>query len=415
MADLPGQAAHSESERGPLLRHNPAFRRLQVAGGVDGIGDGAFAAAVPLLAITVTRDPRLVSVVSAAALLPWLLFSLPVGALVDRRDRIALMWQSQVLQAVAVSGIAVLAATGRVGVVDLGALALVIGIGEVIFGNASQAVLPDLVPRESLHRANGAQYAVQTVCGLFVGPPLGSLLFGLAVALPFGLDAASFAISAALLATLPRRRAPVPPVVPLRRSIAEGLRFLLGDRLLRTLAILLGVNNFCGQFGASTLALFATETLGVSQRGYGILLVGTAVGAVIGGLCNARVVERIGEAAALLFELGAMGVVYLAMGLAPNAVTLGLCMALNGFLITLWNIVTVSLRQELVPNQLLGRVNSAYRMLGWGMMPLGALVGGLVAFHWGLRAPYLAASGIRLAVGITATPALMSAMRALRR
>lgn len=394
------------------MRMPAAYRRLWWASGIDSIGDGAFAAAVPLLAVTITHDPRLVSIVSAAAALPWLVVSLPVGAIVDRYDRVRLMWQSQVGQTLVVAVIAVLVAFGHAGIGDLAVLAFLLGVGEVVFGNCVQSVLPDIVAPALLHKANGQQYAVQTAGQLFVGPPVGSLLFGIAVGLPFGLDAASFAISAALLATLPRARREHGRHPPLRSSIAEGLRYLRGNRLLRTLALLLGANNFCGQFGMSTLVLYATETLHVSARAFGIVLTGTAVGAVLGGLVNARVVRSIGELAALFGSLVAMATVYLAIGLAPDGVALGAFMAVSGFFVTMWNVVTVSLRQEVVPRDLLGRVNSVYRMLGWGFMPLGALAGGFIA-HWlGLRAPYLVASGIRLiAVGVT-VPVLVAELRA---
>jgi MFS family permease len=391
-----------------------AFRRLWLAGAVDNIGDGAFLAAIPLLAVTITHDPRLVSVVSAATTLPWLLVSLPVGALVDRRDRVGLMWRSQVVQTVIVVVVAVLAASGRAGIVDLGALAFLMGCCEVVFGNASQSVLPQLVPKELLHKANGQQYAAQTAGALFVGPPLGSLLFGLAVWLPFGANAASFAISAALLASLPRTHRERGPHPAMWRSVAEGMRWLRGSRLLRKLALLLGIATFCGQLGNATMVLLATQTLHVSDRGYGVLLAAAAVGAVTGGLVNARVVHRIGEPAALLTSMGAMAVSYLGIGLAPDPAVMAIFMAGNGLFVTMWNVVTVSLRQELVPTELLGRVNSVYRMLGWGFMPLGAICGGFIAHGLGLRAPYVVAFLIRGAVLVLAGPALLRESRAVR-
>jgi MFS family permease len=388
-----------------------AFRRLQLANLIDSVGDGAFAAAVPLLAVTITHDPRLVSVVSAATFLPWLVLSLPLGAIVDRRDRVALMWKSQAIQAVVVLVIAVLAAFGHAGIPDLAVLAFALGTCEVLFGNAAQSILPEFVPKDLLHKANGQQSAAMTAGQLFVGPPVGSLLFGIAVGLPFGLDAASFAISAMLLATLPRTKRETVSHPSIRRSIAEGLHWLLGDRLLRTLALLLGVNNFCGQFGTATLVLLATQTLHVTERGYGVLLAGAAIGAVIGGMVNANVVALIGQSGALFTAMGGLAVSYLGMGLAPNAVVLGALMAVNGFLVTLWNVVTVTFRQQLVPSGLLGRVNSVYRMLGWGLMPIGALVGGLVAHSFGLRAPYLVASAVRVAAALLAVPVLVRALR----
>jgi len=390
----------------------PAYWRLWWASAVDNVGDGAFAAAIPLLAVTITRDPRLVSVVSAATYLPWLLLSLPVGAIVDRYDRVLLMWRSQLGQALAVAAVAVLAACHLVGIGVLALLAFVIGTGEVVFGNAAQAVLPEIVPAPLLHKANGAQYAITTVGQLFVGPPLGSLLFGIAVAVPFGLDAGTFAISAALLATLPRACRPATEHPPLRAAIGEGLRWLAGHRLLRTIALVLAANNVANAMGTATLVLLATQTLHLSATGYGVLLAGGAVGSVLGGLVNARIVARVGELPALVTALAANVVLYLGLGLAPDAVVLGALLAVNGFVTTLWNIVTVSLRQRVVPGELLGRVNSVYRLLAWGLIPLGSLAGGFVAHLLGLRAPYLTAAGLRavaLAVGL---PALLGAVRA---
>lgn len=395
----------------PRPRLSSAYWRLWWAAAIDNIGDGAFAAAVPLLAVTITRDPRLVSLVSAATFLPWLLLSLPAGALVDRHDRAGLMWRSQAIQAVVVGIIAILAAVGHIGIPVLVVTAFGLGACDVVFTNAAQAILPDLVAKPLLHRANGNQQTALTIGQLFVGPPVGSLLFAIAVALPFGLDAGSFALSAALLATLPRRAGRQTGHPPMRAAIADGLRWLTRHRLLRTMAILLGVNTFCGQLGNATLVLLATGLLHLDARGFGLLLAGAAVGSLLGGLVNAAVVARIGALPALFTSLATNAVVFVGIGLSPNAVVLGALLAVNGFVTTLWNIVAVSLRQHVVPTDLLGRVNSVYKMLGWGLMPLGAVVGGVVAHVFGLRAPYPVAGALRGIALLVATPVLISAMR----
>ncbi|MER5320097.1 MFS transporter [Streptosporangium roseum] len=392
-------------------RLSAAYWRLWWATGINSIGDGAFAAAVPLLAVTITRDPRLVSVVSAATYLPWLLLSLPAGALVDRHDRVGLMWRSQAIQAVIVSGIAILAAFGHIGIPVLAVMAFGLGACEIVFAGAAHAILPDIVAKPLLHKANGHQQTIATIGSQFLGPPLGSLLFAVAVASPFGMDAASFALSAALLAALPRRRRRRIEHPPMRTAIAEGLRRLARHRLLRTLAILLGVNTFCGQLGNVTLVLLATRTLHLDTRGYGLLLAGAAVGSLLGGLVSARIVNRVGALPALLTALATNAVVFVGIGLSPNAIVLGALLAVNGFVITLWTIVTVSLRQQAVPSEMLGRVNSVYKMLGWGLIPLGALAGGLVAHAFGLRAPYPVAGVLRGVALLIAMPVLIRAMR----
>ncbi|MFC7640717.1 MFS transporter [Streptosporangium lutulentum] len=321
------------------------------------------------------------------------------------------MWRSQAIQAVIVSVVAVLAALGRLGIPMLAIMAFGLGACTVVFANAAQAILPDLVAKPLLYRVNGHQQTITTVGYQFLGPPIGSLLFAVAVALPFGMDAASFALSAALLATLPgrgRRQAGHPPM---RAAIADGLRQLARHRLLRTLAILLGVNTFCGQLGNVTLVLLATQTLHLDARGYGLLLAGAAIGSLLGGLAGARVVSRAGELPTLLTALAVNVVVFVGIGLSPNALVLGALLAVNGFVITLWNIVTVGLRQRIVPSEMLGRVNSVYKMLGWGLIPLGALVGGLVAHTFGLRAPYPVAGVLRGIALLVAMPVLIRAMR----
>jgi MFS family permease len=398
------------TETAAVIRLPAAYWRLWWAAAVDNVGDGVFASALPLLAVTITRDPVLISLVSAATYLPWLLLSLPAGAIVDRRDRVSLMWQSQLLQAVIVASVTVLLAVGKASIADLAVMGFGLGACEVVFANASQAVLPQIVPAAQLSKANGRQYTVANTGQLFIGPPAGSLLFTAAAALPFGLDAGSFLVSAGLLATLPRdpRPAARPPV---RTAIAEGVRWLSRHRLLRTLAGLLAVNTFCFQVGNVTLILLTTQTLHLSDRGYGLLLAGAAVGSVLGGVTSAAFVSRIGELPALLIALGANVLIFAGIGISPDAVVLGVLLGLNGFATTMWSIVTVSTRQRIVPPDLLGRVNSAYRMLGWGLMPLGSLTGGLIARELGIRAAYPVASALRGIALLTALPVLITAMR----
>jgi MFS family permease len=182
------------------------YWRLWWANAVSSTGDGAFVAALPLLAVTITRDPRLVSVVTAATYLPWMVLSLPAGALVDRHDRATLMWRVQAVQAAVVTAVAVLVVVRAANVELLALAGLLLGSAEVILSNAAQSVLPALAPAELLSRANGSQQISLTVGESFLGPPADSLLFAAAAALPFGLDAVSFAGSAALLARLPRIR-----------------------------------------------------------------------------------------------------------------------------------------------------------------------------------------------------------------
>ena len=413
------------------------YWRLWWANAISSTGDGAFVAALPLLAVTITRDPRLVSVVTAATFLPWMLISLPAGAVVDRYDRATLMWRAKAVQAAVVTIIAVLVVVHQANIEVLAAGGLLLGSAEVIFSNAAQSVLPALVPPELLPKANGSQQVSLTVGESFLGPPAGSLLFAAAAALPFGLDAVSFAGSAALLARLPRTGSPrtgLPATgysgteisgtgqsqsqsqnqgqsQSLRAQIAEGLRWLIKNRLLRVVAVLLGVYNFANQMGQAILVLLATQTLHVSARGYGLLLAASAVGSVVGGLVNPILTRRMGMLPSLVLPAVVTAVAFVGIGLAPGPIVVAALLAVQGFSVTMWNVVTISLRQRVVPGHLLGRVNSVYRMLGWGLMPLGALAGGFVAHAAGLRAPYIVAGLLTGLSALAALPLLLAATR----
>ena len=396
-----------------MTRLGSAYWRLWWANAVSYAGDGALVSALPLFAITVTKDPRLISLVSAAMFLPWLLLSLPAGAIVDRHDRVALMWRSQAVQFAVMGTATVLIMTRVAGIAVLAAAGFLLGCAEVVFSNAEQSALPALVPADLLSRANGNQQVVLTIGETFAGPPLGSALFAVRAALPFGLDAVSFAGSAALLAGLPRtaqsRTTQPRSEQRMRAQIAEGVRWLAGHRLLRTVALLLGVSNFSSQMGQATLVLLATQTLHVGTGGYGLLWTAAAIGSVLGGLVNPAITRRLGLLPSLTVAMAAFAAVDAGIGLAPDFAVAAALMACNGFFVTMWNVVTVTMRQRIVPAELLGRVNSVYRMLGWGLMPLGALAGGFIAHAAGLRAAYIVGGVLSGAALLAALPALAGA------
>jgi MFS family permease len=380
---------------------------------VNGIGDGVFAAALPLFAASLTRDPLAVSSVSAATYLPWLLLSLPAGAIVDRRDRLTLMWRSQVFAAAVMFGVTALVGFHRADIAMLCVAGFLLGSADTIFGNAGVSVLPALVGPEQLVVGNARFQIASIVTSNFLGPPIGSVLFGWAAWLAFGADGVSFVAAAVLLAVI---RAPkAAPVVLARRSmraeIGEGLRWLLRHRLLRVLVAVFAINCLSNQLAMATLVLLATGKYGLSPHQYGLLLAALAVGGIIGGLVNTRLNRALGAVGATVLALAGNAVLYLLVGTAPNAPVLGVLLAGSTAMTTLWNVSTVSLRQRIVPAELLGRVNSAHKMFGWGLMPVGAAVGGLLAARFGISVPFPAAGALRLTALLIALPALISAIR----
>lgn len=402
-----------------------AFRRALAASAAANLGDGVRGAALPLVAVTLTRDPLAFSAVAVAGSLPWLLLSLPVGVLLDRVERVRAMAVAAAARAGAVAVLGTAVATGRAGVPLLVAVALVLGAGEVVFDNAAQTLVPALVPRDGLERANGRLYAAEITANQFVGPPLGGLLFAVAAALPLFVDATLLAVAALLLVGLAAVvRAGVTaeggaPVAgrsdaaarePFRVALVEGLRWLRRHRLLRTLALLLAVMNGASGLAMATFGLFAVgagSVLGLGPVGFSVLLTAGAAGSLLGSLVAARVVARLGRVRVLWGTLLGSVAVPLVVATARGPIPVAAAIAVLGLVGVAWNVVTVSLRQAAIPDALLGRVNSVYRFLGWGAIPVGGAIGGVVADLGGLQAPWL------VGAAVTAV-ALVPAARVLR-
>ena len=372
------------------------YWRLWTASTVSNLGDGVFLVALPLLAARLTRDEVEISLITAAMTLPWLILSLPIGTLIDRSDRKRVLVVSDSVRALAVGAIAVLAAVDAIEIWMLWIVALVLGTAEVFFDNASQAIVPAVVPEDLFEKANGRRYAGEIAANIFVGTPFGSLLFSIAVWIPFGIDAASFALAVLLVAGIRgsfRATERTERTTTLTQETREGLRWLWAHPLLRSLAISLGLSNFGFHMAQAVFVLFAQERLGISERGFGLLLGTMGVGALIGALLGERIVAKVGQPFAIFAALATWVVTMAGTGLVIVTWFVVLMAFLESMAATVWNVVTVSLRQQIIPAHLFGRVNSVYRWFGWGTLPIGAVVGGQVARHFGLRGPYLVGAG----------------------
>ncbi len=396
------------------------FHRLWTAGAVSNLGDGVVLAAMPLLAASLSREPTTVALVTAAGTLPWLLFSLLGGAIVDRVDRRRAMGVVDGFRFAAMGLLGFALVTGVESIALLVIVSFSLGMAETVFDNASQAILPSLVTDDQLETANGRLEGAQIVANQFAGPPLGAWLFGLTVSAPFFLDAASFGFAAVLVLTLRGSfRAPRDEqnVTSVRADIAEGLRWLFRHRLLRTLAIALGVMNLIGVAAMTMLVLYAKEILHFSNTQFGLLLTTEAAGAVLGSMMAARLSQRFGNGITLTAAITVSAASFFVPALWAQPVAVAASLAIGGFGGVVWNVITVSMRQSLIPDALLGRVNSAYRLFGWGTMPIGAISGGLIARAFGLRAPFLVAgvAALVLAAWVSTRVTNRSIARARRR
>ncbi len=371
------------------------YWKLWSASAASNLADGVFWTAFPLLAIRMTDSPVLIAGVTVVGRLPWLVFVLVAGALADRLDRRRTMVAVQVLRTVVALVIGITIATGTDTLAMLYVAAFVLGMGETLFDTAAQSVLPGLVDRDDLSKANGRLYAVELTMNQFVGPPLGGLLAGLAIALAFAGSALAFLVAAIALVLLTGSFRPerVDRTTSVVADIRDGLRYLVHHRLLRTLALMVGVMNLASSAVFAIFVLYAVTPgpMGLDEVGFGVLLTSMAIGGLVASLVVERVEQRLGRATILTVSVVITAATLAVPGLTPNVVLVGASFAVAGLGSVMWNVVTVSLRQRIVPDALLGRVNASYRLLAWGSQPIGALLGGLIGQALGVQAVFLVA------------------------
>jgi len=385
----------------------PNYRKLWTASAISNIGDGVRMTALPLLGASITRDPAKIAAIDLFSTLPWFLFALISGALVDRWDKRLAMSIANGIRFVLMLVLALATVWGNESLVLLYAIGFLLGCSETLFDNAAQTIMPAIVRKDQLERANGRLYAAEIINNQFAGPPLGGFLFAWAAAAPFFVDSISFAVSALLIAALvgsfksPRDEATGPTTI--RTDIAEGLRWLWHHRLIRTLAIMLGLWNGLSMASFSIFVLYALEILNLSGVGFGMLLAASTAGSLLGSLAASRL-SKMGAGNALIGSVVFGALASLGVALTSNAFVVAAMMALFGFVTVVWNVITVSLRQAIIPGRLLGRVNSVYRLLGWGSMPIGAVVGGIMGRTLGLRSPWALQFGVLMVALLALVP-----------
>jgi MFS family permease len=382
--------------------------RLIASSGMSNLADGVFVIAVPLIALGITRDPGAFAAVTLVGRLPWLLFALPAGALADRLDRRRTMTLVNVGRAAFIAALAVLVASDNDGLWALYLVSFALGTGETLFDTAAQSIVPAVAGPDHLARVNSRLYAVELTANQFIGPPLGGVLVAISATLALWGSAAAYAVAALVLVSIrgsfrPDRGA-APPTI--RRDIADGIRYLARHQVLRTLAICVGVSNlaFTAQFAVIPLFVVDPGPMGLSGTGFGLLLTMSAVGALIGSAIAPWTERTLGRTRALTVALCIFPIAGLTPALTTSVWAFAAALLIAGVGNVVWNVITVSLRQGIVPDAMLGRVNAGYRLVAWGTMPLGALLGGLLASAFGLRATFWVCAGL----GVLCVPILRS-------
>jgi MFS family permease len=396
-------------ERSPGLGRS--YWTVWCAATVSFVGDGFTIGALPLLALSLTDDARLIAAVDALLMVGWLLLGLLSGVVADRADRLGIMWRADALRTVLTAALTTAVLLDLITMPILLMITLLLGLASPFFDNASSSVVPELVTEPLLEKANSLMQVPMMVATNLIGPPLGALLFTLSHPAPFVVDTLSFAVAAFLVLRLTRRRS---ARVHERRGaeagswrmLRTGVSYLVHHRTLRTLAIAVGMINAVTGGVVAVLVLYTTRTLDLPEQAYGWLIATFALGGLLGSVLTAPLVRVCGAKACTIGSLLAFAAVTILLGAVPRPAVVVPVLVVGGVASVVWNVVTISYRQRVVPAHLLGRVTSAYRMVSFLGMPAGAIAAGLLTHSLGVAPTYLIGGVTLLLAGLVTVPFL---------
>ena len=358
------------------------------------VADGVMMAAAPLLAVTLTKNPVLISAMSGIVMLPWLLFAIPIGVLVDRIDRRHLLAGAHAIRFLVASLIVLAVTTHTITIWWLLLAAFIIGICEVAADTTAQSLIPQILTEDQFERGNSRLQISETVIQGFVGTPLSGFLYAAAVFLPFAANGVGY-FAAAILATLI-------PVKFLQEQRAErveksttsfvaemkfGMAYLAAHKQILRLVLTTAAIGFFFSMASSTSVLFILHQLHLKPTYFGALLTIEGIGAIVGGFMAPKLSKRFGRSRTMAFGIMTSAVLMLVIGFSPNIYFFAIVTTLELFAVTQWNVLLMAVYQSTIPSELYGRIHGTRRTLVWGLMPFGSLLGGVVA-KGGLRLPF---------------------------
>ena len=387
----------------------PAFNRLFSASVISNLSDGLLAVAAPLLAISLTKDPILISMLSAFVMLPWLLFAIPIGLIVDRSNKRLLITFTNSIRFITAGLVALAISTDTITIYWLLLATFLIGTCEVATDTAAQSLIPVILEKKNFEKANSRMNIAETVIQNFIGAPLSGFLYANSIVLPFILNSLGFLVAAIFVLMIPAHlisngSSAETEDAEKKSFISEikfGLNYLWNDRPLRRLVATTTSLGFFYSVSTSTLILFITETLEVQAKYFGVLMAGAGSGGVLGGILTPVLSKKFGRGSVLAVAIFISSITVLFQGISPNVWVFGVIGFISAFAITNWNILLMSCYQVLIPAELYGRIHGARRTFVWGVMPIGALLGGVIA-HNGLRLPLIIGGTATTLISISA-------------
>jgi MFS family permease len=373
----------------------PGFNRLWASSLVSNLADGVLMAAAPLLAITLTDSTVLISAIGAMVMLPWLLFAMPIGVMVDRVDRRFILAGSNAIRSAVIGAVALGIATDHITIYWLIFSGFIIGVCEVATDTTAQSLIPQILDEEHYEKGNSRLQISETVIQGFIGSPLSGFLYAIAIWLPFFINSIGYAVATLFALLIPiqylqdvRTDSPNETKASYIEDIKFGIRYLYNQKVLRRLVLTTATIGVCYSAGTATMVLFIIKELELSPQYFGVVLSIQGVGALLGAVVAPKASKKFGRSIIMTLGITSSSVVLLLQGFASNIYIFVVLATFGGFAISQWNILLMATYQRIIPNELYGRIHGTRRTLVWGMMPIGSLIGGVLA-HFSLRLPML--------------------------
>jgi len=371
----------------------PAFNRMWASSIVSNLSDGILIAAAPLLAISLTDSTVLISAIGAMVMLPWLLFAIPIGVLVDRIDRRFILAGANATRSAVVGVLALLIATDHVTIYWLLVASFVIGVCEVAADTTAQSLIPQILEEKNFEKGNSRLQISETVIQGFIGAPISGFIYAIAIALPFFINSLGLAVASLLALSIP-----IKYLQEIRQDDVEkekkkfvadmkfGIKYLFNEKVLRRLVVTTASIGVCYSMGTATMVLFIIKELELPKQLFGVILTIQSLGAISGAFMAPRLSKKFGRSRVMTFGITSSSLVLLLNGFAPNIYFYVGLATFGAFAVSQWNILLMATYQTVIPNELYGRIHGTRRTLVWGMMPIGSLLGGVLA-HYSLRLP----------------------------
>ena len=378
----------------------PAFNRMWAANIISNLSDGILIAAAPLLAISLTDSTVLISAIGAMIMLPWLLFAIPIGVLVDRVDRRFILAGANATRSAVVGVLALLIATHHVTIYWLLFASFIIGVCEVAADTTSQSLIPQILEEKNFEKGNSRLQISETVIQGFIGAPISGFIYAIAIALPFFINSLGLAVASMLALSIP-----IKYLQDIRQDDVEkekkkfvadmkfGIKYLFNEKVLRRLVVTTASIGVCYSMGTATMVLFIIKELELPKQLFGVILTIQSLGAISGAFMAPRLSKKFGRSLVMTFGITSSSAVLLLQGFSPNIYIFVALATFGAFAVSQWNILLMATYQTVIPTELYGRIHGTRRTLVWGMMPVGSLLGGVLA-HYSLRLPMFVGGAI---------------------